>query len=218
MVRKVLCKRILSLLAVISIAFSAFVYRSADAAKETQDNFDVEAFMNNIGIGTVNDKNAFITRGDFVVLLLQALGHEELSGDEYFLDTEGVQGEYINTAAQMGIVSKNEEKLFYPDRIISAAEASAMILRVLGYTEIMDDTTFPSAYMSWASKLRILDGVYGREQLSGADATRILYNMLNTKYVRVELNATKEKSVYTTSDGTYMEDVLGVYKRSGIVQ
>ena len=218
MVRKHLKKRILALCIVMTLILSLFVYQPAIAVEQESNSFDAEVFMNNLGISVVDDKDAFITRGDFAVLLLQSLEIDELSGEAYFTDVSGKQGEYVNTAAQMGIVSKNAERLYYPERIISAAEAATMILRLLGYTEIMDDKTYPSAYMSWASKLRILDRVYGREQLTGSDATHIIYNMLNSKYVTAIISKDPKKTKYTTSDVTYMEAVLKVYKKSGIVE
>lgn len=204
-------KKILSIYCALAVTASLGV-PVVSAADTVDDVLNPAELLNNIGISAVYDEESFVTRGDFAVLAVQATNDYTLYEGDYFTDVSGEQGKFINTAAQMGIVSVNSEKLFYPDRIISYEEALTICVRMLGYTNVMADKSFPNGYVSQATKLGLTRGVTADKDISGADAATLLFNMLNTKYIEEIYTASKENAAYKISDQTYLETCFAVYK------
>lgn len=177
-----------------------------------------ELLLNRIGISTVYDEDAYITRGDFTVLAIQATGCALIDGETSFKDVDEKQRAYINTAEKTGIVSLNDEALFYPDRIITTEEAAAILLRILGYGDIITgENSYPTEYVNRASKLRILENTALEKKLTGADAARMIFNMLDTKYVEEHFSTNSGKTTYTLSNQTYLYEKHGIVKKSGKV-
>ena len=104
--------RIIAILVVLMISL-AIVPGVSMASSETKNISGYELLLNRIGISAEYDENAYITRGDFAVLAVQAFKAEPNYGESFFSDISGEQGAYINTAVQLGIVSKNDSGLFY---------------------------------------------------------------------------------------------------------
>lgn len=188
------------------------------SSSETTEPFDYALFLNRMGISAIWDEDSFITRGDFTVLAVQTLNIGTLTNDRYFSDVSDVQGQYINTAAQMGLVSRNEEGLFYPDRLIVTEEALTICMRILGYGELLAEEPYPAGYLSYAAKLKLLNNHSNGEKLTGADATKLIYETLGKKFIEIDVNQNPEKSKYYLSNITYQEKHFGLYKVSGTVQ
>lgn len=204
-------KKILSVSCALAMTLSSYV-PIASAEDMIDDTLNPAELLNNIGISAVYDEELFMTRGDFAVLLVQATKDYTLYEGSYFVDVSGERGGFINTAAQMGIVSVNSEKMFYPDRVISYEEALTLCVRMLGYANVMADKSFPNGYISQATKLGLTRGVTADKDISGADAANLIFNMLNTKYIEDLYTTSPEGAAYTVSDETYLEKCFGVYK------
>lgn len=204
-------KKILSLCCTLAMTISLYV-PTATAADTVDDTLNPAELLNNIGISAVYDEDSFMTRGDFAVLVVQATKDYTLYEGSYFVDVSGEQGKFINTAAQMGIVSVNSEKMFYPDRIISYEEALTLCVRLLGYANVMADKTFPNGYISQATKLGLTSGVTADKDISGADAANLIFNTMNTKYIEDIYTTSPEGAAYKVSDQTFLEKCFAVYK------
>lgn len=190
---------------------------SVNAVATDEGKFDYSLFLNRMGISTVWDENNYITRGDFVSLAVQALDINASTSESFFSDVSGTQGEYINIAAQLGIVSLSNDGKFYPDRIIVTEEAAAICMRVLGYGDILKKESYPEGYLKFASKIDILENVSIGSKLTGADATKIIFNTLDSKYIEPNYyNA--ENITYSMSSYTYGQERFGLFKGNGIVQ
>lgn len=171
---------------------------------------DYSLLLNRLGISTASDKDAFITRGDFTVMALQAAREDFRYPDtSRFSDVSGEQGEYINTAAELGYVNGNDDGLFHPDRIITVDEALQICSRVLGFDKC------DSGFFSVKSKL--LKNVLSKDKLSGFDAQVIIFNMLNSKYVLVDSYSETMNTSYTLSDDTHLSKTFSVYEITGVV-
>lgn len=208
-------KRMLGMITTIAIILSNFVY-SASAEIKTESPFEVASFLNRIGISAVYSEDSYMTRGDFAVLAVEIMKTDVLTEESFFTDVSGEQAKYINTAAYMGIVSVNAEKKFYPERIITVGEAAAILIRILGYDALMTDKTFPMAYINEAIKLRLLVNVSQGSQLTGADVSYMIFNMLNCRYVKQEISTSKDDT-YFLSNNTCLEEQFNIYKKTGII-
>jgi len=177
-----------------------------------------ELLLNRIGISAEYDEDAYITRGDFTVLVVQASKAEPYDGETFFSDVSGEQEGYINTAVHLGLVSKNDSGLFYPDNIITLNEATAMCIRLLGYGEIFTaPDAYPAKYIAQANKLRLYDGLSSGQKLTGADAAKLIFNTLDSHYIEQVVYTTDEKNEYQLSSSTYLKERFDVNKRTGII-
>ena len=183
-------------------------------ATETKND---TTLLNRLGISAVYNENALITRGDFTALAVQSLGISLLEEKEpVFSDISGIQGQYVNTAARIGLVKANDTGLFYPDRIITVEEAAAICLRILGYDSILKDAQYPNGYIAQASRLNLLSNTVAGAKLTGADAAKMIFKTLDTEYIDQNfLNIESGKTEYFASERTYMEEVWGIYKIHG---
>ncbi len=209
--------RIIAILVVLMISL-AIVPGVSMASSETKNISGYELLLNRIGISAEYDENAYITRGDFAVLAVQAFKAEPNYGEFFFSDISGEQGAYINTAVQLGIVSKNDSGLFYPDRIITLNEATAMCLRLLGYGEILNTPdAYPTKYLAQANKLKLYEGLSSGQEVSGADAAKLIFNTLDSNYIEQVIYKTGDENEYRLSDSTYLSERFNVKRRTGII-
>lgn len=205
---------------VVCIVFAMLASMSCDAAAvitaEKQQTFDCVTLLNRMGISAVYHDTSFITRGDFVVLAVQAAGYGVLTQEMAFADVSGEQGKYVSTAVQLGIVKPSDDGRFYPDRIITAEEAVTICLRVLGYDHIIDGG-YPLRYMAQAGQLGLLQGLSAGDYVTCTAAANMLFEMLDAEYVEEIVTGDPEDKRYTMSEDTYMNRYLGVYTGTGTI-
>lgn len=205
-------------LVVMMIISIALIPGGSTAYAKTESVSGYELLLNRIGISAEYDENAYITRGDFAVLAVQAFKAEPYYGEACFTDISGEQGAYINTAVQLGIVSKNDSGLFYPDRIITLNEATAMCIRLLGYGDVISGAdAYPTKYVAQANKLKLYEGLSSGEQLTGADAAKLIFNTLDSNYIEQVIHKANTENEYRLSNSTYLIDKFNVKKRTGII-
>lgn len=182
------------------------------------NNSDRTLLLNRIGISAVYDENAYITRGDFTVLAVQAMDAGIIDSENIFDDISGEQAKYINTAVQISLVSKSDDKRFYPDNIIKAEEAAAICLRMLGYGNVINGAdAYPKKYLEYASRLKLSDKIAVGAYITGADAAKMIFNTLDTEYLDYTVGTNTSKNEYALSGKTYLSDKFGVRKYSGTI-
>lgn len=89
---------------------------------------------------------------------------------------------YVTVAVRNGLVNGYLDASFKPQQNVSFEEATAIFLRVLGYSDSDYGASWPEGPVSLAKNIGILDGLnrtYG-EALSRRDIMTIAYNTLNT--------------------------------------
>ena len=209
--------RIIALIVMITIAIT-IVTGVGSVHAETKTVSGYELLLNRIGISAEYDESAYITRGDFAVMAVQAFKAEPYHGETFFTDVSGVQGAYINTALRLGFVSKNDSGLFYPDRIITLDEATAICVRLLGFGDVISGAdAYPTKYVAQANKLKLYDGLTSGQKLTGANAAKLIFNTLDSNYVEQVVYRDEERREYRLSNSTYLAERFNVKRRSGIV-
>lgn len=192
-------KRIVSLVLAISLVLSMFV--SAFAAtktfediKDTEYASSVEALVE-LGVidglpdGTYGPEKE-VTRAQLAKMLVICLGLgdtvEALEGKTIFTDVADSHwaSGYINAAVQTKVIAGYPDGTFKPEKNVSYAEAITMVIRALGYGNVVDaEGSWPTSYMLKAVELELLDGVEGAKQEKVAlrgNVAVILWNMLRT--------------------------------------
>lgn len=105
-----------------------------------------------------------ITRAEYAAIAVRALGLEAAAqyakGPTKFNDVPASHwaSGYINVAVDQGIIVGYPDGSFKPEANVTAAEAIAMMVRVLGYEPVLTGT-WPTKYISKASSLGLLDDV-----------------------------------------------------------
>ena len=166
-------KKIVSLVLAISMVLSMFVSAFAATASfedvaNTKYAGSVEALVelgviNGLPDGTYGPEKK-VTRAELAKMLVVCLGLgdsvEALSGRTIFTDVaENHWGSgYINAAVQTKVIAGYPDGTFKPEKEVTYAEAYTMIIRALGYGNVVDtEGTWPTAYMLKAVELELLD-------------------------------------------------------------
>ena len=136
---------------------------------------------------------------------------------------------YIRLAAEKGYVNGYLDSTFRPDAPITFAEAVAVFLRLLGYTNSDFGAAWPTGHMTIAADIGLLEGLSlsPDDSITRGDTVTLLSNLLDTdmkgtktEYLSV-LDCTSEENVIIRA--TSLEDTtvsennvltsLGTYKK-----
>lgn len=109
---------------------------------------------------------------------------------------------FINLAVGTGIIQGYPDGTYKPDKNVSNAELSAMLVGVLGYTPKLEGT-WPSNVISKATELGLLDGVNVTDYNAAA---------LRSNVFLAADNALDTKPLILTKDG-YKEDTKTLVER-----
>lgn len=131
-----------------------------------------------------------ITRAELTKLLVTMLNFvavDSYKGATKFADVpaEYWASGYINIAADRGIVNGYEDGTFRPDEPVKYSEAITMIMRVLGYQNVIESKgTWPINYISKARELNVLDNVTYNNYADNAtrgDVAILIWNALHVQ-------------------------------------
>ena len=188
-------KKLLSLVLALSMVLSMFATVFAGFADV--DGTDYEEAVNAlVGLGAINGfpdgtfrPGEAVTRAQLAKMICVCLGlgdAAELSaGTTQFSDVSGWASGYVNVAAANNIITGYPDGSFQPDKEVSYAEAVTMIVRALGYKNVVEVSgSWPANYMVKANDLNLLKGIKISGNTTAAvrgDVALLLWNMLNTE-------------------------------------
>lgn len=136
-----------------------------------------------------------VNRAELAKMLVVCMGLEEdaerAKGDTIFTDEALKDGGtfswargYVNTAATAGVIKGYPAGDFKPEKTVTYAEALTMMLRALGYGNVMEaEGTWPTNAILKARELELTDDVKYNSSSDGAtrgDIAILLWNMLRT--------------------------------------
>lgn len=196
-------KRIVSLVLALSMVLglcaTAFASVNLTDVAGTKYEAAVEALIElEVVAGYPNGKyqpTKEVNRAELAKMLVICMGLEEdaerASGDNVFTDESLKDGEayawargYINTAATAGVIKGYPTGEFKPEKTVTYAEALTMMLRALGYGNVMEaEGTWPTNAILKARELELTDDVKYNSSSDGAtrgDIAILLWNMLRT--------------------------------------
>ena len=169
------------------------------------------------------DLSSVITRGEFYAFLAKTAGYPETqSTDTVFADyTPGTEGEgYAKTLCKVGVLSPDANGRLYPEASLDAVEASALLLKVLGYGPKAETLGgYPSGYMAVAVSLDLDDGVnISSAALTKGEAIKLIYNALHIDMMLQTPSLSANKPEYKVSpDTNLLGTVFGVELVEGVV-
>lgn len=150
--------------------------------------------------GNLNLSSA-VTRAEFVTMMTAASSYKDTVGSGYgvslFKDVKSSHwaSEYIRLAVEQNWMTGYTDGTFRPGRTITLEEACTALLRLLGYDSSSLAGSFPTAQLSKAGSVGLLDDVTAKQgqTLTRQDCVTLFYNLL--------LADTKDGPVYGTTLG-----------------
>ncbi|HIT84526.1 MAG TPA: S-layer homology domain-containing protein [Candidatus Ornithomonoglobus intestinigallinarum] len=215
------------LLAVILLANIIFVNTSAfSAASENNSLENRQKTLIALGIMSENsegviDNEKQITRAEFAASLAGFLNVNPtlLATSSYYYDVP-VDAWYtnaVNTLTEYRIISGDENKMFYPDNVITVNEAVKMVVCLLGYRVFADGKGgYPNGYTATASELGLLDAMPQGTQLTNEHMTILLYNALDIQMTQMDFSG---GDVSVSDNGkTLLEYYKNIYEGEGVIE
>lgn len=150
--------------------------------------------------GNLNLSSA-VTRAEFVTMMTAASSYKDTVGSGYgvslFKDVKSSHwaSEYIRLAVEQNWMTGYTDGTFRPGRTITLEEACTALLRLLGYDSSSLAGSFPTAQLSKAGSVGLLDDVTAKQgqTLTRQDCVTLFYNLL--------LADTKDGPVYGATLG-----------------
>lgn len=150
--------------------------------------------------GNLNLSSA-VTRAEFVTMMTAASSYKDTVGSGYgvslFKDVKSSHwaSEYIRLAVEQNWMTGYTDGTFRPGRTITLEEACTALLRLLGYDASTLAGSFPTAQLSKAGAVGLLDDVTAKQgqTLTRQDCVTLFYNLL--------LAETKAGAVYGATLG-----------------
>lgn len=119
----------------------------------------------------------------------------------------------LSALVEKGIISGNENKMFYPEKPITSTEAASIILNAIGYKPICQLSAWPSGYTKAANDVELLKGVEGGNEISFFDAIVMLYNSLYVYMPNVSFNGAQ----ISGDEDTFISAYCSIYFDRGLL-
>ncbi|WP_308722528.1 clostripain-related cysteine peptidase [Paenibacillus polysaccharolyticus] len=188
-----------------SLIILLFLFLATTSSASAQDTSHADA-LNHLGLfnGTENgyELSRVPTRAEALVMMLRLWGKEEdvqkNTNKNPFKDT-GWESSYVSFAYANGIVNGINEHHFGGNQPSSLKQYSAMVLRVLGYSETKGDFTYETA-VSFASIVLGID-LTKEVEFNRGTLAKISSYVLNTRpknQIATHGQILREKNVFTT--------------------
>lgn len=199
-------KRLTALLLAVCMLCSLYVTARAVDDTTALETIRTLGIMKGDEDGNLN-LSANVTRAEFVTMMVSASAYKDSigsgSGVSLFQDVKSSHwaSEYIKLALEQGWVSGYVDGTFRPNNQITLEEACTALLKMLGYDSASLAGSFPSAQLSKASAIGLLDdlNLSQGDVLTRNDCVRLFYNLL----------------VCENSEGTVYGTTLGYTVKNG---
>lgn len=182
-------KRLISLALTAALSLTLFTTGALAADLDTKsETIRALGIMTGNETGDLNLLNQ-VTRAEFAVMMTAASSYQDTIGSGYgvslFKDVKSDHwaSEYIKLAVEQGWMSGYVDGTFRPDSTVKLEEACCALLHLLGYDSSSLAGSFPTAQLSKASAIGLLDDVTATrgEALTKGDCVDLFYNLLVTQ-------------------------------------
>ena len=188
---------------------SAAGYKDVDASNDHQEAIEV---LQTVGIMTGDQNGNFnpdgsITRNEMAVIMahLLNLDYDYYRGTNPFTDVPDWAAPYVAACAAEGVVAGIGNGQFGGDQKVTAAQASLMIMKALGYFENAEDfgSDWQVATIRQASYINLFDNINATAESA----------LTRGQVAQLVLNGLQAKTVYFTGDkGIQIGDVTVGYR------
>lgn len=185
--------------------------------------------LDGYGDGTFRPENA-LTRAQFCKMAVYAMNLSSELGKyravTIFPDVRPSHwaSAYVNLAAKdKKIISGYADGYFRPDQRVTFAQAVAILIRVLGYTDEDVGAIWPQGYLAQAATIGLTDGIHlnASDTLTRANAARLFANLLamdmkdGGAYAATICASTVDNVVLVSCNATAPDGTTGAMETSG---
>ena len=214
-------KKILSaFMCFVMLCTLAVSFAEEDRISATESELEAIGILQAFGVVDESfDAEAVMSREDFTVMLVRALGGADAMLDKLpYLDVpESAESfPYVAKAYEMGLISPAEQ--FNPKDPVLPEHAYKMLVIALGYyAPAAQKGGYMAGYASIAATLSLSKGVsFGDDGLTGANAARLIFNTLNTPVMKQTTYGAEER-YERDKDSLLMNIRLDIYEERGVV-
>lgn len=175
------------------------------------------------GVDAIEGKEAFVRRDVMAFLAARIMGISDATyqGESKFSDVDPKSFAYsaINILADMGIVKGNSDGTFEPTKDITLDEASEIILRIMGYNQLIEMKE-NSVCRELIQKHDLHDDItYAKDKrLQVKHLSALLYNALTADFPQIVYMSGDHGLVYRVEEGeTLLSKTFGVYEVEGVI-
>lgn len=175
------------------------------------------------GVDAIEGKEAFVRRDVMAFLAARIMGISDATyqGEAKFSDLDPKSFAYnaINVLADMGIVKGNSDGTFAPTKDITLDEASEIILKIMGYGQLID-MKGSSVCRDLIQKHDLHDDIaYAKDKrLQVKYLSTLLYNALTADFPQVVYMSGDHGLVYRVEEGeTLLSKTFDVYEVEGVI-
>ena len=126
----------------------------------------------------------------------------------------------ISQITDIGYMIGTSETEFSPEDPVTVNQVNKVLVKILGYEQFANiNGGYPAGFNYLASTLKVLKGVnnFGENPITRGELAKMLYNMFDVNMIAAVSITDEGVATYTTSDKTFLNDVLGVFKYEGKV-
>lgn len=225
---KSMTKKLIALLCAFVMLFSLAVAaqtEQTELSKKEQTAIELLEILGIYdGVDSLVGRDAFVRRDVFALLAtrIMGLGATVYQGEPYFDDVDEKSFAYnaVNLLAQMQVIRGNGDGKFAPERDITVEEAIVMILRMMGYSQLMD-VQRPGQWRTLAQKHNLYSGVeFAKDsRLQVKYLTLLIYNALISDFPQVVSISKDGQFQYEIQKGEdLLSEVFDVYEVKGLIE
>ena len=183
----------------------------------------MELFGRIAGVSAKHDIGELVTREEFSYMLVHLFNLRDTGANaQDFADISDTEFKNeVRIAVSNDVLTYLGDGLFHPDDPITLKDLSQGLTVALGYKDIVRDQ-YPdkeNGYVLMAQQKKLLKGIPAKESVFAVtygEAAKAFYNALCSSYL--EYSFSGGKSVYSESEKTFMEDILGFEEFYGVVE
>ncbi len=126
----------------------------------------------------------------------------------------------ISQITDIGYMIGTSENEFSPEEPVTVNQVNKVLVKILGYEQFaMQNGGYPAGYNYLASSLKVLKSInnYGETPITRGELAKMLYNMFDVNMIETTQVNDDGVATYQTSEDTFLNDVLGIYKYEGKV-
>ncbi len=220
-------KKLVALVCVFVMLFGITVSaqtEQADISKKEQTAIELLEILGIYdGVDSLAGRDAFVRRDVFALLATRMMGLDDTvyQGEAYFTDVDEKSFAYnaVNTLAKMQVIRGSGDGKFVPERDITVEEATVMVLRMMGYSQLMD-AQGPGQWRTLAQKHNLYSGVeFAKDsRLQVKYLTILIYNVLISDFPQVVSISKDGQSQYEIQKGEdLLSEVFDVYEIKGLI-
>ncbi len=126
----------------------------------------------------------------------------------------------ITQITDIGYMIGTSENEFSPEDPVTVNQVNKVLVKILGYEQFANiNGGYPAGSNYIASTLKVLKGInnYGENPITRGELAKMLYNMFDVNMIATTVINDEGVATYETSDKTFLNDVLEVYRYEGKV-